>query len=86
MLAIKETFSKIKGTFACWIYSKHTKQAYLVRSGSTLFGNYEDSIFSSIKIDSLAEEEIPEGEILCITNEGLTPVGTFTKNSHFFIL
>jgi glucosamine 6-phosphate synthetase-like amidotransferase/phosphosugar isomerase protein len=84
--AIKETFSKIKGTFACWIYSKHTKQAYLVRSGSTLFGNYENSTFSSIKISGIAEEEIPEGEVLCITPEGLTQVETFTKNSPFFIL
>ena len=86
VLAIKETFSKIKGTFACWVYSKHTKQAYLVRSGSTLFGDFEDSIFSSIRVPNLAEEDIPEGEILCITNEGLTSVGTFIKNSPFFIL
>ena len=61
--AIKETFSMIKGTFACWVYSKHTRNAFLVRSGSTLFGNYENSTFSSIKVPGVAEDEIPEGVI-----------------------
>lgn len=84
--ALEETFSMLKGTFACWVYSKHTRQAYIVRSGSTLFGNYETSTFSSIKVPNLAEEEIPEGVIFCVTEEGLTKVGNFTKNSPFFII
>ena len=83
---LEETFSAIKGTFACWVYSKHTRQAYLVRAGSTLFGNYETSSFSSIPVDGLAEDEIPEGDVICVTREGLTKVGSFSNNSPFFIL
>ena len=83
---ISESFSMLKGTFACWIYSKRTRQAYIVRSGSTLFGNYDTSTFSSIRVPGLAEEEIPEGVIFCVTEEGLTNVGNFSKNSPFFII
>ena len=86
LLTIKETFSELKGTFTCWVYSKHTGQTYLVRSGSTLFGDIENSIFSSIMVPDLAEDEIEEGVIFCVTHEGLTNVGHFSQNSPFFIL
>ena len=84
--AINEVFGLLKGTFACWIYSKHTKSSYLVRSGSTLFGDPLNSNFSSIKYSGLADEIIPEGTIYCITVEGLAEVGKFNNNSSFFIL
>lgn len=85
VLAITEACQKLQGTFACWIYSKHTHQTYLVRSGSTLFGNISNSNFSSIKVSSSAEEELQEGVVYCITPEGLAVVGKFKQNSPFFI-
>lgn len=85
VLAITEACQKLQGTFACWIYSKHTHQTYLVRSGSTLFGNVSNSNFSSIKVSSSAEEELQEGVVYCITSEGLAVVGKFKQNSPFFI-
>lgn len=86
VLVIKEAFSMLKGTFACWVYSKHTRHTYLVRSGSTLFGEYNNSIFSSIRVPEVAETELPEGVIFCVTREGLTEVGNFSTKSPFFII
>lgn len=83
--AIQETFSIIKGTFACWIYNKTNNQAYLVRSGSTLFGDIEENNFSSISVENLAEDSLEEGVIYCITPEGLTVVGSFHQCSPFFL-
>ena len=85
VLAIKEACEKLKGTFACWIHSKHTKHTYVVRSGSTLFGDVNESTFSSIEVPNAAEHELKEGTIYCMTSEGLTEVETFQQNSPFFI-
>ena len=86
VLAIKETLERLKGTFACWIYSKRSYQTYVVRSGSTLFCNSEHSTFSSVKIPGVADENLEEGVIYCMTSEGLTNVGTFSASSPFFML
>jgi len=85
VLAIKETCQRLKGTFACWLYSKRTHQTYLIRSGSTLYGDVESSSFSSTLVPNAADEELKEGTIYCITPEGLTIVETFQQNSPFFI-
>jgi len=82
---IEDTFSLVEGTFACWVYSKHSRQSYLVRSGCTLFGDFINSSFSSVSVPEIAEQEIPEGVIYCITSEGLTEVGRFKNNSPFFL-
>jgi glucosamine 6-phosphate synthetase-like amidotransferase/phosphosugar isomerase protein len=86
LLAIKESLENLKGTFACWIYSKRTYQTYIARSGSTLFGDVDNSVFSSVKIPGLANDELEEGVIYCMTKEGLTNVGTFNHSSPFFML
>lgn len=85
VLAIKEACQLLKGTFACWIYSKRTQQTYIVRSGSTLFGDVTNSNFSSTSVDGIADEQLKEGVIYCMTSEGLTEVETFEQNSPFFI-
>lgn len=85
VLAIKEACQKLKGTFACWMYSKRTQQTYVVRSGSTLFGGVDASCFSSISVTGVADEELEEGAIYCLTPEGLTIVDHFQQNSPFFI-
>ena len=85
MFAIEKTFSLLKGTFACWVYSKLTGCIYLVRSGSTLFGNLNSGEFSSVKIRGLVEDELEEGVVYCVTTEGLAKCGSFEQNSPFFL-
>jgi len=81
---ISETMSEIEGTFGCWIFSKRTRQSYIVRSGSTIYGNINNGNFSSI-IAGDCNVELREGIIYCMTREGLTQVGNFKINSQFFI-
>lgn len=85
VFAIQETCEALSGIFACWIYSKHTSQTYVVRNGCTLYTNKNKTIFSSVET-STATEELPEGKILCFTVEGLTEVGQFKSDCPFFIL
>lgn len=76
--------SKLEGTFGVWIYNKQTHNAYIARSGSTLYANLITNDFSSLPDDSLAPLE--EGVLYLSTLEGLTSVGGFIKNSPFFII
>lgn len=85
LAAIEQTFSMIKGTFACWVYSKMTGDVYLVRSGSTLYGNVTDGHFSSVPVPRLCDQELDEGCVYCVTSEGLTTCGQFETNNPFFI-
>lgn len=85
MFAIEKTFSQLKGTFACWVYSKLTGCIYLTRSGSTLYGNLDTGEFSSVKIKGLIEDELDEGVVYCVTTEGLARCGSFETSSPFFL-
>jgi len=85
VFAITEVMSTLKGTFACWMHNKQTGQTYVVRSGSTLYGDIENNIFSSIKVPGVAEQPLDEGVIYCVTPEGLTRVGSFHQSSPFFL-
>lgn len=82
--ALKEVCSLLKGIFACWIFCKDTKLSYVVRSGSTLYTNKNKTMFSSIPLEDV-DTEVKEGEINCMTVEGLTTVGNFEVNNSFFI-
>lgn len=83
--AISEACGSMKGTYACWIYNTESKNAYLVRSGSTLFGNINTGSFSSAKVPTKCTKPLEEGFIYHICNEGLTEVGGFYSHSPFFI-
>lgn len=83
--AISSAMSKLKGTFGCWLYSKHTNQTYLARSGSTLFANIDTGDFSSIHVPGVCDTSLDEGVIYCITMEGIAEVGNFDTHSPFFI-
>lgn len=85
VFTISEVMSTLKGTFACWLHNKQTSQTYIVRSGSTLFGDIENNCFSSIHVPELTEQSLDEGVIYCMTPEGLTQVGTFHQSSPFFL-
>lgn len=82
--SISKTFSEITGTFGCWIYNTETHNTYLVRAGSTLFGNELTSTFSSVKTKNCAKA-LDEGVIYQVTDEGLIKVGGFSSHSPFFI-
>lgn len=85
LVAIEGMCNLIKGTFACWIYSKLTGCTYLIRCGSTLFANISTGDFSSTRVSGVCEEELNEGVVYCVTDEGLATCGSFDSNSPFFI-
>ena len=85
IVALEKACNKLQGTFACWIYSKLTGCTFLVRSGSTLYGNIDTGEFSSIKVPGIVEEELSEGVVYCSTTEGLATCGKFQSNSPFFL-
>lgn len=85
LVAIEKTCSLLKGTFACWVFSKMTGDVYLVRSGSTLFGNRDTGDFSSVFVPGVCEEELQQGVVYCVTTEGLADCGQFTHDNPFFI-
>lgn len=82
IIAIKKTCSLLKGTFGLWMYNQKTNSIYLARSGSTVYADFLNNMFSSIKIDNFVSLE--EGLIYLLTSEGITSVGKFTTNSPFF--
>jgi glucosamine 6-phosphate synthetase-like amidotransferase/phosphosugar isomerase protein len=83
--AISEACGSLKGTYACWIYNKDSKNIYLVRSGSTLFGNKKTGSFSSAKVPGKCTKVLEEGVIYHVSDEGLTAVGGFSSHSPFFM-
>ena len=82
--AITEVCNKLKGIFACWIYSKHTGQTYIIRNGCTLYTDKDMQVFSSVTTNK-ATKPLDEGIIYCLTIEGLANVGTFNANTAFFM-
>ncbi len=83
VLTIQKTCSLLKGTFSCWIYSKLTGDTFIVRNGSTLYGNIETGDFSSVLIPEM--QELKQGIVYCVTTEGLAECGEFKTNSQFFL-
>ena len=82
---ISETLGTLKGTYACWIHNSKSNNTYIVRSGSTLFGNKKTGTFSSTKVTTKCSKMLEEGVIYHITKEGMSSVGGFASNSPFFV-
>jgi glucosamine 6-phosphate synthetase-like amidotransferase/phosphosugar isomerase protein len=82
IIAIKKTCTILKGTFGLWMYNQRSNSIYIARSGSTLFADYLNNMFSSIKFDDFVA--LDEGVIYLLTAEGITSVGKFAPNSPFF--
>lgn len=82
IFCICNVLSKLEGTFGLWIYNGVTKNTYLARSGSTLYANLLTNDFSSLPNKEF--EELKEGVLYLLTNEGITSVGEFKPNSPFF--
>lgn len=85
IVALEQACNTICGTFGCWIYSKLTGCTFLVRNGSTLFGNIQTGEFSSVRVPGIVEEELKEGIIYCSTTEGIAECGKFKSSSQFFL-
>lgn len=81
-----EVSNLLKGTFACWVFSKHTHHTYLIRSGSTLYHDPDNCSFSSLPLEGVCEQSVDEGVIFQLTKEGSTPIGEFQSDSPFLIL
>ena len=83
--AICKALSELKGTFACWIYNEMSQEAYLVRSGSTLFANNKGD-FSSTEIGLMYP--LKEGVVYCVDYDQsfIYPLAKFNYDSPFFIL
>lgn len=82
---ISDTLSLIEGTFALILYHSPSRQLYIARQGSTLYGNLETGDFSSIKTNSV-NTLLDEGIIYQVTEEGIATVGSFQNSSPFFTL
>lgn len=80
--AIVKVLSLLQGTFGLWIFHQQTNNVYLARSGSTLYADFLNNSFSSLKEDGYVALE--EGLVYLLTKEGITSVGRFKKNSPFF--
>lgn len=74
----------LEGTYSLWIYNLNSKNIYIVRCGSTLYGNALKSEFSSYPDIDLTM--LPDNSIFQITAEGLTQISGFDGNSPFFII
>ena len=85
VLTIEKTCEQLKGIFSCWIYSKMTGDTFIVRNGSTLYGNISTGDFSSVPVEGVCEQELKQGIVYCVTSEGLTECGAFHPNSQFFL-
>lgn len=85
VLTIERTCQDLRGTFGCWIYSKLTGDTFIVRSGSTLFGNIETGDFSSAFVPGVCEQELKQGIVYCVTVEGLAECGQFEPSNPFFL-
>lgn len=82
--SIARALSLIEGTFSVWIFNNKTKKAFIARQGSTLFADKKGN-FSSIN-SSNKWDEVPEGKIFELTNNGLILAGQFKCSSPFFVL
>lgn len=86
IFCVSEVAGLLCGTFACWLYSKKTEKAYVIRSGSTLYCNPETNTFSSVVVEDVCEEIVEQGIVYELTVEGMTKVGEFEQDSPFLIL
>lgn len=82
IVSIVKALSLLQGTFGLWIFHQQTNNVYIARSGSTLYADFLNNSFSSLKEDGYIALE--EGLLYLLTKEGITCVGRFKKNSPFF--
>ena len=79
---IGKTLSLLEGTFGVWIYNQKNAHIYIARSGSTVYADFLNNEFSSLKEQNFVPLE--EGLLYFLTPEGITSVGKFKTNSPFF--
>lgn len=84
LTTVRNVCEILEGTYSLWIFNTQSKNIYLVRCGSTLYGNLLQCEFSSYPDVGL--DELENNTIFLVTQEGLTKVSTFNGNSPFFIV
>jgi glucosamine 6-phosphate synthetase-like amidotransferase/phosphosugar isomerase protein len=60
-------FEKFKGTWACWMYNKATKELFVTRSDNTLFIDVRNGDFSSKQLENYTP--LPERKIFKIKGD-----------------
>jgi glucosamine 6-phosphate synthetase-like amidotransferase/phosphosugar isomerase protein len=81
---IKNVLEAIEGTYSLWLLNHVSKNIYVVRCGSTLYGDLIKCEFSSYPDIGLSE--LDDNALYLVTQEGLTKVSGFDGNSPFFII
>lgn len=81
---IKNVMETIEGTYSLWMFNSVSKNIYVARCGSTLYGNDLTCEFSSYP--DIGLKELHDNTIYLVTSEGLTDVSGFEGNSPFFII
>jgi len=84
LTTVRNVCEILEGTYSLWIFNTQSKNIYLVRCGSTLYGNFLQCEFSSYP--DIGLEELENNTIFLVTQEGLTKVSKFNGNSPFFIV
>lgn len=82
ILGICKALSLLEGTFGLWIYNQKNAHVYVARSGSTVYADFLNNEFSSLKEKDFVP--LDEGLLYLLTPEGITSVGKFKTNSPFF--
>ena len=81
---IKNVLEAIEGTYSLWLLNHVSKNIYVVRCGSTHYGDLIKCEFSSYPDIGLSE--LDDNALYLVTQEGLTKVSGFDGNSPFFII
>ena len=81
---ILQVMEVLEGTYSCWIFNTKTKNLYISRCGSTLYGDILKSEFSSCPVPGY--DELDDNSLYTITNEGITFLNNFKGNNPFFVL
>lgn len=82
--AITSTLENLDGTFACWFFNSRTKNKYLARVGSTLYGDMSSGDFSSLQDPYSTFNSLSEGVLYKVAGS-IREVGKFNFNSPYFI-
>ena len=81
---ITNTLTQLHGTFGVWIHNVLTGNSFLAKCGVTLFADIYENTFSSTHTKGL--DQLNDGIVYQITQEGLTTVASFECDNPFFTI
>ena len=78
-----EAFNMLRGTWACWMYNRSTKEMYITRSDNTLFVNPDTGDFSSAPIEGY--DPLPERKVFKLTGKTYEQVSSYNTKPTYFV-